>query len=306
LKNCIKLFLVLLVILFTLQCGEKKETPGKTGVNSPPKIDQVVLQPSNPTVQSEITARIISSDKEGDPITYKIKWFLNGTEIGEGMSFSYEEVNKGDKIAAEVTPSDGKASGKPVKSDEVTIAGTPPRILSVQIAPESLFVTTPQAVVTATVEDLDRDSINLIIHWLVKDEVIPDTSNVLQLQKYNLKKNDVVTATAFADDGEFRSEPFPFELVIINAPPVFSTKVDSVKSSPDSIYYPLPIFDPDGDALTFEILESPEGVTIDQQNGIVQGSAGDVNEFEIQVRATDTDGAYLDAHFTITSPFVKE
>ncbi len=293
-------FFTFFIILFSIKCGEKKEEKGIT--NSPPVVTEVTLLPLHPTVQTELKARILSSDKEGDPVTYQIKWFVNGEEIGEGMSFSYDEAEKGDKIFAEVTPYDGKDYGKPVRTGEITIGGLPPKILSLQIAPESLFVTTPQVVVTALAEDPDKDSLRMIIHWLVNDEVIPDTSTTLELKKYDLKKNDRVTGSAFADDGEFRSEPFSFELIIANAPPVFKTQTDSVKCAPDSIYYPLPIIDPDNDPLFFEILEAPSGIQIDREKGIIYGSAAETKKFEITVRATDSDGAYLDAQFTITTP----
>jgi len=299
-KIIVKSLFILFLVIFFMGCGEKKEEKGAT--NNPPVVTEVTLQPLQPTVQTEIKARILSSDKEGDPITYQIKWFVNGTQIGEGMSFLYDEVEKGDKIYAEVTPYDGKDYGKTVKTAEITIGGLPPKILSLQIAPESLFVTTPQVVVTALAEDPDKDSLRMIIHWLVNDEVIPDTSTTLELRKYGLKKNDTVTGSAFADDGEFRSEPFPFELVIANAPPVFKTQTDSVKCAPDSIYYPLPIIDPDNDPLFFEILEAPAGIQIDSEKGIIYGSAAETKTFEITVRATDSDGAYLDAQFTITTP----
>ncbi len=293
-------FFTFFIILFSIKCGEKKEEKGIT--NSPPVVTEVTLLPLHPTVQTELKARILSSDKEGDPVTYQIKWFVNGEEIGEGMSFSYDEAEKGDKIFAEVTPYDGKDYGKPVRTGEITIGGLPPKILSLQIAPESLFVTTPQVVVTALAEDPDKDSLRMIIHWLVNDEVIPDTSTTLELKKYGLKKHDRVTGSAFADDGEFRSVPFSFELIIANAPPVFKTQTDSVKCAPDSIYYPLPIIDPDNDPLFFEILEAPSGIQIDRDKGIIYGSAAETKKFEITVRATDSDGAYLDAQFTITTP----
>lgn len=295
--------LVLLVVLVSLVatgCEGKKEERVKG--NTPPEISEVTLLPLNPTIQSEITVRMLSLDKDGDPITYKVKWLVNGKEIGEGMSFEYEEIKKGDKISAEVSPYDGKEWGSAVRTGEVTIGGLPPRIISLSIIPESLFITTPQVRVTAMVEDPDKDSVKIICHWLVNDEVISDTSNVLDLKKFKLKKNDVITAAAFANDGEFASEAFPFELHIANSAPVFNTRIDSVKAKPESLYYPLPIIDPDGDKLTFEILKAPEGVKVERNSGIIYGSAGDVNSFEVFVRATDTDGAYLDAKFTLTAP----
>jgi hypothetical protein len=283
-----------------IQCGGKKEE-GAEGANNPPEIQNITLLPLNPTVQSEITARILSSDRDGDPITYTMKWFVNGELIGEGMSFTYPEIKKGDIIQAEVTPYDGKAYGKSMKSGELTIGGLPPRIVSVSIIPELVNTTTPQVVLNALYEDPDGDTIRLIVHWLAKDDVLPDTSNVLQLQRLALKKNDIITGSAFADDGEFRSEPFTFEIPVVNAPPMFTTATDSVKCSPDSVYYKLPIYDPDGDQMTFDILDAPDGINIDQEQGIIYGSAAGTEVFEVTVRATDTEGAYIDAHFTLTS-----
>ncbi|MBA7685170.1 hypothetical protein ES703_93588 [subsurface metagenome] len=91
-------------------------------------------------------------------------------------------------------------------------------------------------------------------------------------------------------------------MLIANAPPVFKTEIDSIKCPPDSIYYRLPIIDPDGDPLNFELLDAPDGIQIDQERGIIYGSAGQVTTFEIMVRATDTDGAYSETKFTLTSP----
>lgn len=290
----------LLIFAFCLtRCGGKKEE-GEVAVNNAPVVQNITLLPLHPTVQSEITARILSSDKDGDPITYQVKWFVNGQEIGEGMSFSYSDIKKGDNIFAEVTPHDGKVNGATVRSSEITIGGLPPRIVSLSIMPEVVYVTTPQVVLNALFEDPDQDTINLIVHWLAKDQVLPDTSNVLNLPPLGLKKNDVITGAAFADDGQYRSEAFSFEISVANSPPAFTTKSDSVKCATDSVHYTLPIYDPDGDTLEFELLDAPTGINIDAGQGIIYGDAGESEAFEVMVRATDTDGAYLDAQFTLT------
>ncbi len=295
-----KHMIMLVFAALILHCGGDKKEKTVTPGNTPPAITAITLLPMKPTVQTEITARILSTDADGDDVSYEIKWFVNGRQIGEGMSFAYDEVQKGDRIFATVTPYDGKDRGDEVTSDEIIIGGSPPKILSLQIAPESLYVTTPQVVVTALAEDPDNDEVRMIVHWMIADKVLPDTSNTLKLTGRGLKKHDIVTGSAFLDDGEFRSEPFPFEFEISNAPPVFRTITDSVKTTPDSIYYPLPIFDPDNDKLTYEILEAPDGIMVNE-NGIVYGSAGDIKTFEIVVRAQDPEGAYLDAKFTLTA-----
>lgn len=297
---------ILLSGLLIIQCGGQKKDNAATKENTPPEITKIVLLPENPSVKTEITAQILSKDKEGDPITYKVEWFLNNKKIGEGESFSYQEVKKGDKIFADITPYDGKVWGKTARSQEITIGGSPPRILSIQTAPESLFVTTSQVVVTALVQDPDKDSVNLIVHWVVNDQVIADTSNVLVLKNFKLKKNDIITGSAFVDDGEFRSEPFTFELAIANAPPVFTSEIDSIKCSPESIYYKLPIIDPDGDPITFELIDAPAGITIDQTQGIISGTVDPaINPIAVSIRATDIEGAYIEAQYTFNSPQIE-
>lgn len=298
-KEIERLMFCCLVLFVVISCGEKKE--GKIG-NTPPEISEITLLPLNPTINSDLSVRISAFDKEGDAITYKVKWFVNGKEIGEGMSFKYEEAKKDDKIFAEVRPFDGKEWGKAVRSKEITLGNLPPRIVSAKITPDSLFVHTPQIIVTAIVEDPDGDSIRLFVHWMLNDERIADSSNVLDLRKLKLKKNDRITGGAVASDGSFISEPFMFELEIANSAPMFRTRIDSVVARPESLYYQVPIIDPDGDKLTFELLDAPKGVKIDKSNGVIYGSAGNVNTFEVLVRATDTDGAYLDAKFTLTAP----
>jgi hypothetical protein len=291
---------VLFLAVFVLHCGGDKKEKTATPGNTLPVVTEITLLPMKPTVQTEITARILSTDADGDNVSYEVKWFVNGRQIGEGMTFAYNAVQKGDRIFATVTPYDGKDWGDEVTSDKIVIGGTPPKILSLQIAPESLYVTTPQVVVTALAEDPDNDEVSIAVHWMINDNVLPDTANILNLQGRGIKKHDVITGSVFLDDGEFRSEPFPFEIEISNAPPVFKTITDSVKTKPDSIYYPLPIFDPDNDKLTYELLEAPNGIMVNE-NGIVYGSAGETETFEIVVRAQDPEGAYLDAKFTLTA-----
>lgn len=298
-RKTISVFTIIFAFSF-IACGGKKEE-GTTTTNSPPVLENITLLPLNPTVQSQITARILASDRDGDQITYQVAWYVNDEQIGTGMSFTYPQIKKGDKIFAEVTPYDGKAYGEMMRSSEIIVGGLPPKIVSVSVVPEVVDVTTPQITLNALFEDADGDKIDLIVHWLVGDEVLPNTSNVLPLRTLQLKKNDVITGAAFADDGEHRSEGFPFEITIANAPPAFKTKTDSVKCSTDRVHYMLPIFDPDNDPLTFELLKAPSGIMIDVEEGTIYGNAGDIPVFEVLVRATDSDGAYLDAQFTLTS-----
>lgn len=289
---------VVVLCIIVLHCEKKGEEQSQT--NTPPLIEEVILAPLHPTIESDITTYILGSDKEGDPITFRIVWFVNGVRIGEGRSFTYSKIKKSDRIFAEVSPYDGKAWGTPVKTNEIVIHDLPPKILSITTLPESLFTRTSYLAVGAVVEDPDGDSAGLVVHWFVNERAIPETSNVLDLTKLKLRKNDVIRATAFATDGELQSDPYSVTLTIANSAPVFTRDVDSLKSRNDTIYYHLPIADPDGDRLTFRLLHAPAGIKINDKEGIIYGVT-DASEFEVLVRATDTDGAFLDAKFSLTA-----
>jgi hypothetical protein len=92
----------------SISCPGKKSEKGE---NTAPFIKGAGIIPENPTLGSRVTLRIEAGDKEGDNITYLVKWFLNGREIGEGLEFTLENAKRDDKIFAEVTPYDGKLNG---------------------------------------------------------------------------------------------------------------------------------------------------------------------------------------------------
>ncbi|HEX7318780.1 MAG TPA: putative Ig domain-containing protein [bacterium] len=293
-------YLTLIIILFAVHCNGKGEQG--EAQNTPPEVQTINIAPVTPTVQSEITVQITGFDKEGDPITYQVKWFINDREIGEGMSFKYEDIKTGDKIYAEVTPYDGKAYGKSKQSNSVTIGGQVPRILSVKYAPESVFVTTPTIALDAVIDDPDQDTVSLFCNWLIHDRVAADTLPTFTLSGLNLRKGDTIYASAYAWDKQGRSDPFEFAIVVSNAPPALQNADGVVTLRLDSLAYKIPITDPDNDPMTFELLRGPEGVWIDRNSGVLNGNPGNVNSLEVTVRATDQAGASLVAKFTLTSP----
>ncbi len=289
-------YLALIIILFAIHCNGKAG-PGQTQ-NTPPEVQSINIMPVTPTVQSEITVQITGSDKEGDPITYQVRWFVNDREIGEGMSFKYEDIKTGDKIHADVTPYDGKAYGNSKQSNSVTIGGQVPRILSVKYAPESVFVTTPTVALDAVIDDPDQDTVSLFCNWLIHDRVVAETLPTLNLSGTNLRKGDTIYASAYAWDNEGRSNPFEFAIVVSNSPPALQEeKMATLRL--DSLSYKVPIVDPDNDPMTFELLRGPDSVWIDRNSGVLYGRPGDVSSIEVTVRATDQAGATLVAELTL-------
>ena len=297
--NCIVLLLVWIVVI---GCGEQKKRQDETS-NTPPFITHAEILPQNPTLGSRIHLRIQAGDREGDNITYAVNWILNERMIGTGFDIYPTEAEKGDHIYAEITPSDGRLTGETVRTSIVTIANSTPKIMSARITPDAILPSTGELTVIGDAIDLDGDSLRYFCSWTLDNKkMTSDSSTTLQLENLGLKKGSVITTELYAFDSTAVSQPYTLEITVVNSPPILRPGWDSIPYEPDSIYYRLPIIDPDGDEVRFEILEAPNGIRIDSTQGIVYGSVADTLAFEIVVRATDIEGAYLDAQFTVTPP----
>ena len=292
------------LIAFMINCnGEKKDGAVKDKTNTAPFIKNVVLTPENPTQGSRITMRIDAGDKEGDNIEYSVIWYLNDEKIGEGFEFYLNEAKQGDYIYADITPSDGKLEGETKRTATVAIGNTPPKIMSSRIAPDTVLTSTGDLTVYGEGFDPDGDPITWLCYWTLDfSKRISDSATTINLKNLDIKKGSHITAELYASDGDTVSTPHLIEIDVVNGHPMLKTDVDSVPYSADSINFPVPIIDPDNDEMTFELLEAPLGLRIDKKNGTVSGKVTMTDPFEIIVRATDTDGAYLDARFTLTPP----
>jgi hypothetical protein len=99
--------------------------------NRPPVIDAVTIDQPEPRTDDTLTVTVTASDPDGDPLSFSYRWVKDGTVL-EGRTASTLELSeagngdKGDRIAVQVTASDGRASSEPVTSDEVTVVNSPP------------------------------------------------------------------------------------------------------------------------------------------------------------------------------------
>jgi hypothetical protein len=130
------------------------------GPNDPPVISSVTISPAEPVTDDLLTATVVASDPDGDPIAYAYEWLRNGSTIVGATSSTLDLApaghgDKGDRISVRVTASDGRASSAPYTSGEVTVVNSPPRFTA------SLSDRSNHAGTTVTVEvpatDADGD-----------------------------------------------------------------------------------------------------------------------------------------------------
>lgn len=99
--------------------------------NSPPKVASAKIEPGQPVRGDNLQVKVESSDEDGDPITYRYRWFKeDGTPAGSEAEIPARPFLKGTRVNVEVIPTDGKDEGKAVIAS-VVIADSPPRITSI-------------------------------------------------------------------------------------------------------------------------------------------------------------------------------
>jgi hypothetical protein len=101
-------------------------------INSPPVIKEVRIEPKIAYTHGDLKVFVKSMDADGDSINYTYKWEKNGVVLSEENTeiFGGGRFKRGDSIAVTVIPHDGETLGTPKKSEPVTIANSPPIIIS--------------------------------------------------------------------------------------------------------------------------------------------------------------------------------
>ncbi len=172
----------------------------------------VTLDSFAPRTNDVLTATATAADVEGDLVTLKYVWRVDGivrqttttTALTNTFDLSHPgNGNKGQRITVEVTPNDGVAEGMLVAAT-TTVVNSAPRALI------SLNTTTPgkHDIVQARVTPLDPDGDSLVVTyvWRINGVVVQTLTtsaltSTLDLKAFKVKKDDRITVEATPFDG---------------------------------------------------------------------------------------------------------
>jgi hypothetical protein len=129
--------------------------------NTLPVVTSVRLEPTGAHKGDRLRALVEAADADHDPINYVYRWWRNQrleqeTEVSE---LDTDQLTRGDVIAVEVTPTDGTGRGKPLASEPLVLANSPPRISSTP----SLTINPEQYRYTVLATDPDGDFLNFTL-----------------------------------------------------------------------------------------------------------------------------------------------
>jgi len=266
--------------------GDKKPGEGQTAgpidlaKSSPDGVD-VLIFPPTPSSASDLTLRFGKKIKKAN-----YQWFRNGSPIeGEtGPSLSSDKFQKGDRIYVSVRTPDGE-----FQSETVTIGNTPPMIRQALLLPDVPTVTSTLKLAIKA-EDIDGDPISYRYEWYVNGTREAETGETL---KNVFKKGDEIKVKVFPSDGEDEGSPVTRSVTIQNAAPVFTSAFSNQSFRGNTYTALVKAEDPDGDLVTYELQEAPEGMTIDADGKVVWTLTGppDRDEYLVTVIARDPEGA---------------
>ncbi len=301
-----------LVILSGTACtggtaSEPAKGAGVTGNGPPVMVLAKILQSPIP-LTGPVGVQALAEDPERESITYSYQWFVNDALVSgqTNPTFPAELLRRGQMISVEITPSDGKQKGKPVRTPAAQVGNTAPHITAVTLTPQTVQ---PGGKLMAEVaaSDPDHDRVDLTYRWFRNDAVVKEGEEAF-FDTAGLAPRDKVVVEVTARDSQALGNMLRSDVVTLgnNAPTIVSTPPAPV--TPDQYDYAVRATDSDGDRLTYELGTAPAGMTIESATGQITWMIppGNRGVFHVKVLAKDGQGgtAYqeFDLAFGVSLP----
>jgi hypothetical protein len=176
-----------------------------TVVNSPPEVTSVTLSPSSGATTDEvITATVLSSDADDEPVAVSYEWMVNGAAVGQSTATldGTTYFVKGDTITVNVTPTDGTDDGAAVVSDPLVIVNSAPTAPVVEVSPTRPVAGDDKLRCTIQTDstDADGDAVSYSYAWSVDGVDAGNSSSTVS--KGTLQEGETWECTVTPDDGD--------------------------------------------------------------------------------------------------------
>ena len=278
-------YLILLMALIIAGCSGEDTFAPKPGAGTPAVSQEiastkVTITPDNATSESVFTLNADASLLSNAIID----WYINGEIKGAvGITrFSSSDIIKGDIIKAVVTK-----NSKEYFSNEISILNTPPRINRAEMFP-ALPKTGDPLSVEVNAQDVDGDTIYYTYKWTLNGKQLSD-ENYLRTE---LKRDDMIVVEIIPYDSDDTGSKIFVKNKVFNSPPIVSENNPSLDGK--TYTYQLKATDPDGDVLTYKVVEGPEDMSIDP-SGLITWLVDpkNIGRNEFKVSVNDNNGGEL-------------
>lgn len=207
---------------------------------------------------------VVFADRWVDPAQCRFLWKRNGALIEDAHESTLQPTQfaKGDRITVLVTVTASPGEPEQQLTADASVVNTPPKITRVTLG---MNPSPGPAEVQAQVEcsDPDGDTVSYGYTWFKNGTALDASGPALATAGF--ERGDRLVVQVVASDGEstsppVRSEPFGLE----NHAPRFTSSPVAPTADATQFRYQLTAVDPDGDAIRFELVKAPNGMSIDR------------------------------------------
>jgi hypothetical protein len=242
------------------------ESPEIRVLDTPPGEAVVALDPVQPTRSTPVRAVVTKPppDPDGDAISYRIEWLVDGLETGvRGERLGGELLRKGALVTARVVASDGELDAKPVLAS-ARVGDTAPGEVAIALDPPSPRRTDRISVrLQRPANDIDGDPIVYRHRWTVAGEGRNQPLEQPSVPPGGARKHQKVAVEVRAFDGLLEGPPAIAEVTLRNTPPT-QPKVEIQPAKPrkgEALHAAVvaPSQDADGDDVTYRFTWTKNG-----------------------------------------------
>jgi len=272
-------------------CGPKPK--GGSEGNRPPHITEAAIQPEQPSVDSQISLKLTCSDPDGDQVSYRVEWLVNGRAQTSGpeLSLSTRGLAQGDRISARILPSDGRADGEWFETGAVELWPKVAGIDSLGFEPSPLTAGLERvSAIPHLAGPEPPEQLRLVYQWTVDGRSLPDSGGSISTQPLRVGQRVVVEAVPVL--GTERGKPYRAMATVVGAPPVIKS-VDFASRDSAHYTYHVDAEDPASEPLTYSLAAAPAGVAIDPKTGDVRIPVKAMGE-TIRIRVANKSGSWVE------------
>jgi hypothetical protein len=253
---------------------------------------RVEIYPAEPTSADILTAMV-----KGRIENPAFLWERNGAILPDhdGPRLPSGNFTRGDVIAVTVIGEGREAVA------ETTIGNSPPRISAV-LFDDPYIHSGVDIRVFPQAEDPDGDYLEFQFKWFLNGEDISLNENLLPGDRFS--KGDRISLQVTPFDGYDYGSLFQGQDIIVpNAPPHFLT-APATQFRGGTYLYEAKAEDPDGDRVTYSLVQSPPGMTIDSKTGRVEWKIGnEAGVHPVAIAAQDEEGLKTIQEYTLNVAF---
>lgn len=290
-------------VVVTPHDGEAAGPPGRDSriiSNTAPGAPRVRLEPARPTVTQPLSVVFERQavDPDGDPVRYRFAWDVAGERLmvpEGGSTLPAGFVRKRQTVRVKVTASDGEEDGGSIDAS-AEVQNTPPTAPLVRVHPVAprrgddlrVLVEKPSL-------DVDGDAVGYAYRWQKKGGPAQASSGSV-LPGGEIRKGETWVVQVSPRDGEREGTPATAEVLIGNSAPQ-PPRLKPLNPRPGTgedlvVQIVEPARDPDGDALTLDVIWLEDGREIQRGRELLRLPAARTRKHgRYLARLTASDGS---------------